>query len=275
MVDISNLPEPNFIERNVQNVTHTLIAEYERLAGKPLYPAQADRVFIDVIAYREMLIRNAINEAGKQNLIAFANGVMLDYLGDFFGVARLDGETDTQLRTRIRLAPESYATTGSRQAYIYHTLSTSSEIIDAQAVRGDNGNIYLYVHTAAGTASQALLDAVLVNTSDEKKRPLSDRVHVSSSIAKDFALTVKISPLATANAQSILATAISKANAYVAALKTKLGKDVVPSQIIDALSGDGVWQVQVVSPSAAIIVTPYEWANCTAVNVSLAKVQEG
>ena len=144
-MDTSKLAEPNFIDRDANKITAELVAKYEEFSGKLLYPAQADRLMIDVIAYREMLIRNSINEAAKQNLIAFASGVMLDYLGDFFGVVRLDAETDEQLRTRIRLAPESYATTGSRQAYRFHTLSTDAVIIDCDAVRGDNGNIYIYI----------------------------------------------------------------------------------------------------------------------------------
>lgn len=170
-MDISKLAEPDFIDRDADVITADLVAKYEQLSGKPLYPAQADRLMIDVIAYREMLVRSAINEAAKQNLIAFANGVMLDYLGDFFGVVRLDNETDEQLRVRIRLAPESYATTGSRQAYRFHTLSTDAAIIDCNAVRGDNGNIYIYILTPDGTASTDLIQAVLDNTSDEKSAP--------------------------------------------------------------------------------------------------------
>ncbi|WP_019672321.1 baseplate assembly protein [Psychrobacter lutiphocae] len=274
-MDISQLPEPSFIERDANKITDALIAKYEELSGKPLYPAQADRLMVDVIAYREMMIRTAINEAAKQNLIAFADGVMLDYLGDFFGVVRLDGETDDQLRTRIRLAPESYATTGSRQAYIYHTLSTSAEIIDAEAIRGEEGNVYIHILTETGVVSDELKQAVLNNTSDEKKRPLSDRVHVLNGEKYQFNLNVKVYPLSQANPHSVLQSVKDKAQAYIDNLQKKLGQDVVPSQIIDVLSSSDIWQVEVIAPSQPLIVKPHQWAKCTGINITLGDTQDG
>ncbi|ERL56126.1 baseplate assembly protein [Psychrobacter aquaticus] len=275
MTDISQLAPPEFIARDADVITAELIAEYEALSGKTLYPAQADRLMIDVIAYREMLIRTQINEAGKQNLIAFANGVMLDYLGDFFGVVRLDSENDEQLRKRIRLAPESYATTGSRQAYIFHALSTDASIIDCEAVRGNNGKVFIYILTADGNPSETLIQAVLDNTSDEKKRPLSDSVYVTAGEALDFKLVIKVTPLASANPQTVLARTVEKAESYVERLKIKLGQDVVSSQIINELNVDGVWQVNVILPAESLIVEPWQLANCTEILVTLGDAQNG
>ena len=274
-MDISKLPAPEFLELDVDVITADIIAEYERLSGKPLYPAQADRLMIDVITYREVLIRNEINEAAKQNLLAFARGVMLDYLGDFFGVVRLENETDEQLHNRIQLAPESYATTGARQAYRFHTFSTDASIIDCEAVRGGSGKIFIYILTANGAPSDALIQAVLDNTSDEKKRPLSDIVQVIAGEPLDVKLAIKITPFATANPQAVLKTAKKQAQDYADRIKLKLGGDVVPSQIIDELSGDGVWQVSVVSPSRPIIVEPWQLANFTSITVTLGDVQDG
>lgn len=275
MTDISQLAPPEFIARDADVITAELIAEYESLSGKTLYPAQADRLMIDVIAYREMLIRTQINEAAKQNLIAFANGVMLDYLGDFFGVVRLDGETDEQLRRRVRLAPESYATTGSKQAYIFHGLSTDASIIDCEAVRGGSGKVFIYILTADGAPSEELIQAVMDNTSAEKKRPLSDVVQVIAGEELDVKLVVKVTPLASANPQLILATATTKLNSYADRLKKKLGQDVVPSQIINELSSNGVWQISVVSPAQTIIVEPWQLANFTDITITLGDAQDG
>lgn len=274
-MDTSKLAEPNFIDRDANKITAELVAKYEEFSGKLLYPAQADRLMIDVIAYREMLIRNSINEAAKQNLIAFASGVMLDYLGDFFGVVRLDAETDEQLRTRIRLAPESYATTGSRQAYIFHALSTDAAIIDCEAVRGTSGKIFIYILTADGTASPELIQAVLDNTSDEKKRPLSDRVDVIAGQALDVQLTIKVTPLVSANPQTVLNNARVNAQAFADKRRTKLGQDIVPSQIIDALSHDDIWQVEVIAPAKPLVLEPWQWANVTDIKVMLGGAQNG
>lgn len=269
------LEKPHFIDRDANAITSEIIALYEQLGNKKLYPAQADRLFIDVIAYREMLIRTQIQLACEQNLLAFASGVMLDYLGDFFGVVRLDDETDEQLRERIRLAPESYATTGSRQAYIYHALSADSQIIDADALRGGNGDIYIHILTADGVVSDELIQKVLDNTSDEKKRPLSDRVFVAGAKAKDFRLILEISPLSLAVPDKVLADSKVRAENYAKALKAKLGRDVVPSQIIDTMSSTDIWQVKVIEPAEPLILQAFEWANCTDIQILMGTIQNG
>ncbi|EFD1750443.1 baseplate protein, partial [Escherichia coli] len=51
------LTEPDFIERDADKITAEMIAKYEADTGKTLYPAQAERLLIDLWAYREMLVR--------------------------------------------------------------------------------------------------------------------------------------------------------------------------------------------------------------------------
>lgn len=96
-----SLPEPNFIERDAEKITQEMIKTYERLTNKTLYPAQVERLLIDLIAYREMLIRISIQEAAKQNLLAYARFPMLDYLGELLGVTRLPAQP---ARTTLRFS---------------------------------------------------------------------------------------------------------------------------------------------------------------------------
>lgn len=86
------LPEPFFIERDAEKISQELIRQYETLTGKKLYPAQVERLLIDLIAYREMLLRIGIQEAAKQNLVEYARFPMLDYLGELVGVKRLPAQ---------------------------------------------------------------------------------------------------------------------------------------------------------------------------------------
>lgn len=80
------IAEPNFIDRDPAQITSEMIAQYEDASGKKLYPAQAERLLIDLFAYRENLVRIAIQEAAKQNLVAYSRAPMLDYLGELVGV---------------------------------------------------------------------------------------------------------------------------------------------------------------------------------------------
>lgn len=80
---------PKFIPDDPTTVTQELISAYEAMTGKTLYPGQVERLLIDLIAYRESVTRAAINDTGRQNLVAFARAPMLDYLGELVGVNRL------------------------------------------------------------------------------------------------------------------------------------------------------------------------------------------
>jgi len=80
---------PVFISTDVAALTADIITQYEALAGVTLQPAQAERLIIDVLAYREGLLRSSIQGAAEQMLVSFANAPMLDYLGELVGVLRL------------------------------------------------------------------------------------------------------------------------------------------------------------------------------------------
>lgn len=83
------VPEPIFIEQDLDKIVAENIAIWERVTGKVLHPAQVERAFIDLIAYREYLIRQGIQEAAKKNLLAYATYPVIDYLGEIHGVLRL------------------------------------------------------------------------------------------------------------------------------------------------------------------------------------------
>jgi phage-related baseplate assembly protein len=84
------LAEPSFVDRDAAAITRDLVPMYEDLTGRTLYPAQAERLMVNVIAYRDKLMREAIQDAAKLNLVRYSRGVILDMLGENIGVARLD-----------------------------------------------------------------------------------------------------------------------------------------------------------------------------------------
>jgi phage-related baseplate assembly protein len=80
---------PNFISRDPEQIIKELIQDYEARTGKVLQPAQVERLIFQSWAYRETLIRNAIQDAALQNLVDFARAPVLDFLGRLVGVNRL------------------------------------------------------------------------------------------------------------------------------------------------------------------------------------------
>ena len=86
---MTKLPEPNFIERNPDNITKEWIEHYEQKSGKVLQPAQIERLMVDVGAYRETVLRMKIQETAKQNLLSYAPLEILEHIGEPLGVTKL------------------------------------------------------------------------------------------------------------------------------------------------------------------------------------------
>ncbi|MFP3028328.1 MAG: baseplate assembly protein J, partial [Wolbachia sp.] len=55
---------------------------------------------LEVAAWRELLLRERINEVAKSNLLKFAKGEDLDNLAEFYGVERQKEEEDERFRKR-------------------------------------------------------------------------------------------------------------------------------------------------------------------------------
>ena len=83
------MAQPEFIERDVNQIVTEMIADMEQRLGRTIQPAQVERLLINSFAYRESLVREKIQYAAVQNLVEFSNAPVLDYLGELVGVTRL------------------------------------------------------------------------------------------------------------------------------------------------------------------------------------------
>ena len=93
---VVSLPLPDFINDadglDPNAILNDMVASFQALSGRTLFPGQVERLLIDLYAYRESLVRNAIQYAASQCLVAFASFPMLDYLGQLVGVKRLPAQ---------------------------------------------------------------------------------------------------------------------------------------------------------------------------------------
>lgn len=107
----SNLPKVEFVDTDTEKLTNKLIAGYEKLTGRTLYPADPVRIFILWIASIIIQERVQINESAKQNLPRYAVGNNLDSLSEIFhNVPRLESQVaKTTLRFYItKILEEDY-----------------------------------------------------------------------------------------------------------------------------------------------------------------------
>lgn len=86
---MTQLPEPNFINRDPDTITQEWINLYEEKSGKVLQPAQIERLMVNVGAYRESVLRVEIQETAKKNLLSYAPLDILKHIGEPLGVSQL------------------------------------------------------------------------------------------------------------------------------------------------------------------------------------------
>lgn len=89
------LTKVQYIHEDAQLIIKEMTADLEARLGRSIAPADVEMLLINAFAYRELLLRSAINDAGRQNLVAFSRGIALDYLAQLVGVTRLEASTAT------------------------------------------------------------------------------------------------------------------------------------------------------------------------------------
>jgi len=118
---IPALPPPVFLNDadglDPNLILADMVAAFQVAAGRTLQPAQVERLLINLYAYRESLVRNAIQYAGQQNLLAYAAFPMLDYLGQLLSVTRLpaQGSSTTLEFTLANALSVSYTITAGTE----------------------------------------------------------------------------------------------------------------------------------------------------------------
>ena len=383
---ISNLPPPNFLNDSdgldPNLILADMITAFQNAAGRTLQPAQVERLLINLYAYRESLVRNAIQYAGQQNLLAFAVFPMIDYIGQLLGVTRLgaqgavttlqftlqnpltlpytipsgtqvgtaDGEfifatggdlvvpsgaivasvnaaciergpgangylpgqvnvllspnvliasvvnttttgggsapeTDDHLRMRIQAAPNQFSVAGPAGAYRFFALSVDPSIIDVSVISPSPGTVQVYVLTgpistqpaaspnSTGIANSALLARVQQTLSAENVRPLTDSVSTLAVSEVDYQIEGTVTLFADAEPVSTMAAVNAAAEAIAVNLASRIQRDIVPSEVVAALSVPGVYQVVLTQP-AYTQLSAGQWANCTAITLSQATASE-
>lgn len=290
-VDLSRLPAPDIVEvldyeAILAEMTADLVARDSTLDA--LGESDPAIKVLQVAAYRELLLRQRVNEAARACMVAYAAGADLDQLAAIFGVARLvlipanvlTGaagvmESDEDLRRRVLLAPDSYSVAGPRSAYVYHALSADPDVLDASATSPAPGEVVVSVlsRTGNGAPAPAVLAAVEAAVNGDTVRPLTDQVTVQAAELIAFVVTAQLALYAGPDSQLILDTAAAALDAFLAKSR-RLGRDIPRSALVAALHVGGVQRVHLVAPAADIVVTDLQAPLPGALTLSLAGFDE-
>lgn len=175
-----------------------------------------------------------------------------------------DAETDDEMRERIKLAPAQFSVAGPNDAYKFFAKSAHPLIIDVAVTSPNPGDVYIYPLLLNGEApSTEIIDAVYAACNSEKVRPLTDSVYVEAPTQINYTIAISLKLLTTAVQDDVLAAINKNLDDYTADRKTRLGVDVVKSQLIKCAMVPGVYSANVTSPSADIVVNENEFTNQT------------
>ena len=145
---IANLPEPELIEAlDFEAIFRELVTDFR--SRHPGYTAllESDPAIklIQVFAYRELLLRQRVNDAFKATLLAFARGGDLDNLAAFYGVERLEGEDDLELQARTIERIKGSSTAGGAAWYRFQTLTADPRVEDVLVSSPEAGEVRIAV----------------------------------------------------------------------------------------------------------------------------------
>lgn len=82
--------KPVFVDTDANAIANEMRLYYEEKLQKKIEPAQIEQLLINGFAYRESIIRSAINSTAVQNLVNFSSFPVLDYIGVMVGVTRIE-----------------------------------------------------------------------------------------------------------------------------------------------------------------------------------------
>lgn len=294
-IDLSQLPAPDVVETLDYE---TLLAE-RKATLISLYPTDKQEAVARTLslesepivkllqenAYREVILRQRINEAAEANMVAWANGADLDQLGANNGVVRLTltaadesaippvaavMESDDDFRLRVASAFEGLSVAGPTGAYEFHAKSADGRVSDATAISPSPACVTVTVlsREGDGVAAADLLAVVDAALNDENVRPVADRLTVQSAAIVNYSVDAALYIYPGPEAEPVRAAAEAKLQAFVSAQR-RLGRDIRQSALYAALHVEGVQRVQLNEPAQDVVLDKTQAGYCTGYTITV------
>ena len=290
-IDLSRLPVPTVVE----NIDFEAIYASRKAALLALFPvdvraevaatlaleSEPMAILLQESAFREMVLRQRINDAARSIMLVYANGSDLDNLAALLGVQRLvlapadpdQGtaavmESDTDLRKRVQLAPEAFSVAGPEGAYISAALAADSRVLDAAVTSPTPGAVLVTIlaRQGDGTPPADLVAIVAAALSADDVRPLTDQVLVQAAEIVPYQVAATLVTFPGPDAGLAVTEARTRLQAYVADCH-RIGREVAMSGLYAALHVAGIERVVLTSPLANVQTSGTQAPHCTALDV--------
>lgn len=299
-IDLSQLPPPVVVEP----LDFETLFNERKEAFIALYPEDEQDVIrrtlslesepitmlLEENCYRELLLRQRVNEAARAVMVAYSVGSDLDQLAANFNVERLTitpeddsvvppvpavMESDADLRVRTPQAFEGLSVAGPTAAYEFFGLSADGRVADVSAVSPTPACVTISVlsREGDGTASQELIDIVASALNGEEVRPVADRVTVQAAEIVPYEIDATLYIYPGPESEPIRQASEQKLQAYIADQR-RLGRDIRLSAIYAALHVEGVQRVELAQPLADMVLDDTQASNCTGYTITVGGYDE-
>ncbi|EFD4401433.1 baseplate assembly protein [Escherichia coli] len=299
-IDLSQLPPPVVIEpldfetlfaqRKAAFIAMYPEDEQEEIARTLELESEPITKLLEENCYRELLLRQRVNEAARAVMLAYSTDSDLDNLAVNFNVERLTiqeeddsvtppieavTESDADLRTRTQQAFEGLSVAGPTAAYEFWGRSADGRVADISAVSPTPACVTISVlsREGDGTASDDLLSVVAAALNDEEVRPVADRVTVQSAEIVPYQIDATLYIYPGPEAEPVRQASEQQLQAYIAA-QNRLGRDIRLSAIYAALHVEGVQRVELAQPVADIVLNDYQASHCTEYTITVGGYDE-
>lgn len=290
-IDLSQLPSPDVVD----TIDYETLLAVRKARLVSLYPAAEQAEIAATLAleseplvkllqentYREIVLRQRVNDAARAVMLAYAVGADLDNLAALFGIRRLTispadpehgvapvMESDTDLRARTQLAPQSFSVAGPEGAYVSHARNADGRVLDASAISPAPCDVLVTVlaRDGDGTADKALIDAVAAALQADDVRPLTDQVTVRGADILRYQVRARLVFFAGPDRAVALAEANRAMKKYTESMH-RLGMEVTLDGIYAAARAAGVQKVILESPLAGLPATKQQAPYCTGIEL--------
>ncbi|MEV8753072.1 baseplate J/gp47 family protein [Klebsiella variicola] len=282
-IDLSQLPKPTIIEELdfetiLVDVKALMVAAFpadqqSAVAAALGLESEPLNIIAQAMAYRELLLRQRINEGVAACMLSHSTGDDLDNIAANLDTERLTitaatdttdavTESDEALRLRAQAAFEGMSVAGPSAAYEYFARSASGKVADVKASSPAPAEVVIAVLSTEGdgTASPELLADVAEAVNDEEVRPLGDRVTVRSAEIVDYEINATLYLYPGPESEPIINAADASLQKFLKQNNKKISRDVARSAISAALHVQGVQRVVINSPANDIKISDVQAA---------------
>lgn len=168
----------------------------------------------------------------------------------------VDIEDDDSMKERVYIAPSSYSVAGPEDAYRYWVKTFNSGISDV-LVQSDNpvDIIVEFIMSDGELPTTGLIQGLQLYLQNKQIRPLTDKVTVKAPDTVDYKLDVRyyINTSDLKRADTIKANVTAAVGQYIVWQRSKIGRDINPSQLIQMMVSAGAKRVEVKLPVFQVV----------------------